>query len=148
MRETFCNSAVDCTYESTQNSGSQFTDIAVSDGEPLIVYVDVDDTIVRSVGTKRIPISRVINHIRQLHRDGAVLYCWSSGGSEYAKRSAQEFGIGDCFVGFLPKPNVILDDQPVSDWRLALQIHPMSADADGVEQYWKKIKKSRTPQSS
>ena len=79
--------------------------------------MDVDDTFVRSVGTKRIPMPVVIQHIRELQEQGAVLYCWSSGGAEYAKQSAEEFGIADCFVGFLPKPNVLLDDQNMDEWR-------------------------------
>jgi hypothetical protein len=108
----------------------------------LIVYVDIDDTIVRSVGTKRIPITRSIEHVRLLHQSGAILYCWSSGGSEYAKRSAEEFGIADCFTAFLPKPNVMLDDQPVSDWRLCLEVHPASIRHENADQYWEEIQGS------
>lgn len=47
---------------------------------PLIVYVDVDDTLVRTFGTKRIPLGTTVGHIKALAADGAVLYCWSSGG--------------------------------------------------------------------
>jgi hypothetical protein len=57
------------------------------------IFVDVDDTIVRSFGTKRIPIPQVIEAIRQLHAKGETLYCWSRGGAEYAQASAIEFGI-------------------------------------------------------
>jgi hypothetical protein len=32
----------------------------------LYSYVDLDDTIVRSVGAKRIPIPKVIQHVRDL----------------------------------------------------------------------------------
>jgi hypothetical protein len=82
-----------------------------------IVFVDVDDTLVRSIGTKRIPIPRVVDRVRRLHQDGASLYLWSSGGAAYAKESAEELGIVDCFVAFLPKPTLIIDDQAVSEWR-------------------------------
>lgn len=91
---------------------------------PLCIYVDVDDTFVRSAGTKRIPMTAVIANIRQLKDEGAVMYCWSSGGEDYARKSAEEFEIADCFVAFLPKPNVLLDDQPVEDWRNLQHIHP------------------------
>ena len=91
-----------------------------------VVYVDVDDTLVRSVGTKRIPMPRVIEKVRSLHREGATLYLWSSGGEDYAKSSAQELGIAECFTGFLPKPTVIIDDQAVSDWRYCKHELPMS----------------------
>lgn len=91
---------------------------------PLVIYVDVDDTFVRSYGTKRIPIPAVISHIRELHNSGAHLYCWSSGGADYAQASAEEFVLSECFLAFLPKPQVLLDDQNVSEWRDLLQIHP------------------------
>ena len=91
-----------------------------------IVYVDVDDTLIRSVGTKRIPMPRVVEKVRNLHREGATLYLWSSGGAEYARTSAQELGISDCFVAFLPKPTIIIDDQRVSDWRYCTHELPMS----------------------
>ena len=38
---------------------------------PLIVYVDVDDTLIRTVGTKRIPMADVVQHVRTLFADGA-----------------------------------------------------------------------------
>jgi len=91
-----------------------------------IIYVDVDDTFVRSYGTKRIPVPSVIKQIRDLWNDGAELYCWSSGGADYARDSAFEFGIGDCFTAFLPKPNVIIDDQPFQEWRNLTHIFPNS----------------------
>ncbi len=95
----------------------------------LVIYVDVDDTFVRSYGTKRIPIPTVIGHIRELHAQGATLYCWSSGGADYARASAAEFGLTDCFTAFLPKPDVLLDDQNVADWRRLRQVHPNECGA-------------------
>jgi len=94
----------------------------------LVIYVDVDDTFVRSYGTKRIPMPAVVKHIRKLHHQGAELYCWSSGGADYARQSAEEFGVADCFRAFLPKPDVLLDDQNVADWRRLRQIHPNECD--------------------
>jgi len=89
----------------------------MSSQTPMVVYVDVDDTLVRSSGTKRIPMPRVIERVKRLHAEGAILYLWSTGGKEYARATAEELRIADCFVGFLPKPTLILDDQPVSEWR-------------------------------
>ena len=93
----------------------------------MVIYVDVDDTFVRTYGTKRIPVPAVIGHIRSLHTQGAMLYCWSSGGAVYARESAEEFGITDCFQAFLPKPDVLLDDQAIADWRRLRQVHPNEA---------------------
>ncbi len=98
----------------------------MTDPKPSIVYVDVDDTLVRSVGNKRIPMPRVVERVRSLNQGGAILYLWSSGGADYARQSAQELGIADLFAGFLPKPTIIIDDQPVTEWRYCEHMLPMS----------------------
>ena len=97
------------------------------DAFPLVAYVDVDDTLVRSVGSKRIPMASVLQYVRDLRQGGATLYCWSSGGAEYARSSAEELGIADCFDGFLPKPNLVIDDQAPSDWRDCRHVTPLEA---------------------
>jgi len=95
---------------------------------PRVIFIDVDDTLVRSVGVKRIPMPAVLTRIHQLKAEGALLYLWSSGGAEYAQTSAQELGIADCFVAFLPKPHVYLDDQPVQEWQFCKHLYPSQAD--------------------
>ncbi len=106
---------------------------------PIYVYVDVDDTFVRSAGSKRIPIPAALQHVRTLREQGAVLYCWSSGGADYARQSAQEFGIADCFEAFLPKPNVLLDDMPMSKWPRFITVHPGSCSTQGLEDYRRQL---------
>lgn len=103
--------------------------------QKTVIYVDVDETFVRGVGIKRIPMTSVIKHILQLKEQGAVLFCWSSGGADYARQSAEEFGIADCFVGFLPKPNAILDDQNIEQWRYFKQVHPAECDGKTLGDY-------------
>ena len=68
-----------------------------------IDYVDVDDTLVRSMGSKRIPTPRVVDRVRHLHENGATPYLWSSGGADCARESAEELGIRELFTAFLPK---------------------------------------------
>lgn len=85
-------------------------------------------------------MTHVIEHVRRLKASGATLYCWSSGGAEYARKSAEEFGIAHCFQEFLPKPNVMIDDQSVADWRLCLEVHPLSINSQDASQYWDEIK--------
>lgn len=92
-----------------------------------VVFVDVDDTLVRTFGTKRIPMPPVIARVRELHQQGVALYLWSSGGAEYARDSAVELGIEKCFEGFLPKPDVYLDDQPVHELRYCQHVLPGNA---------------------
>lgn len=101
----------------------------------LVVYVDVDDTLMRSSGTKRIPISSAVQHVRELHEAGVQLYLWSSGGADYARDTATDLGIAGCFVAFLPKPHVVLDDQHPSEWRRFLHVHPFQVSGQSAEQY-------------
>jgi hypothetical protein len=103
--------------------------------DALTIYVDVDDTLVRSFGSKRIPITGAIEHVRLLYSQGAKLYCWSSGGAEYARNSAEELGIEACFAVFLPKPNVMIDDQRPSEWRGLVCVHPNEAVSMGIADY-------------
>jgi len=95
----------------------------------LVIYVDVDDTLVRSFGSKRIPMPHAIEKVRELHAEGATLYCWSSGGGEYARKAAAELDLTDCFVAYLPKPHVLIDDVRIDGWRELLQLHPNRAAA-------------------
>ena len=100
---------------------------------PLVIYVDVDDSLVRSYGSRQIPITGVIERLRLLcAEEGVVAYCWSSGGAEYARGVAERLGIAALFVAFLPKPNLMIDDQPPSAWPDVRVLHPneaMSTDA-------------------
>lgn len=91
---------------------------------PQIAYIDVDDTLIRSAGTKRIPILPTVAKVKELKASGWILYCWSSGGAEYARDSASELGIENCFSGFLPKPTLLIDDMNPWDWRNLTIIHP------------------------
>lgn len=43
---------------------------------------------------------------------------YDSGGSAYAQRSAEELGVADCFTGFLPMPQLHIDDVATSKWKL------------------------------
>ncbi len=90
-----------------------------------VAYVDVDDTLIRSVGSKRIPIVNVVARVRAMQAEGWELYCWSRGGAAYAQSSAQEAGIRDCFRGFLPKPDLMIDDMPPQSWSFLTVIHPV-----------------------
>jgi len=101
----------------------------------ITIFVDVDDTFVRSYGTKRIPITATIEHLKALKKQGAQLYCWSSGGADYAKKSAEEFGLKDIFRAFLPKPQVIIDDQNINDWKRFIQVHPLSCPQKTLDHY-------------
>ena len=90
-----------------------------------VIYVDVDDTLVRSFGSKRIPMTMAIQGVVALKEQGFTLYLWSSGGADYCKRTAAELGIENIFEGFLPKPNIYVDDQPISEWRELTHQYPM-----------------------
>lgn len=91
---------------------------------PTVIYVDVDDTLVRSIGAKRIPMPGTIQRIKDLHALGHALYLWSSGGGDYAKEAAIELGLESLFIAFLPKPQLYIDDQEVHEWRTCRHIFP------------------------
>ena len=109
--------------------------------KPTYIFVDVDETFVRNYGKKRIPMPHVIEHIKELKKDGAIMYCWSSGGAAYAEASAKEFGIEQCFIGFLPKPEIMIDDLKFTQWRDLLEIHPNACHSQTLESYKKTIYK-------
>lgn len=102
---------------------------------PLIIYIDVDDTLIRTAGSKRIPVSGMIEHVQALAEQGAELYCWSSGGADYAREITTELGIAKHFAAFLPKPQVIIDDQNVLSWRRLVQVHPGRCSVLSSERY-------------
>lgn len=106
----------------------------------LIIYVDVDDTLIRQHGTKRIPIPHVVAQVRKLKEQGAILYCWSAGGADYARESAHEVGLGDVFEAFLPKPDVLLDDRHIATWPV-LEVHPnetsVALEVDTLQERWR-----------
>lgn len=97
--------------------------------KPRIVYVDVDHTLVRYVDDKRTPVPEVIDRVKKLHAQGERLYLWSSGGEDYARATAEELGIQDCFVAFLPKPETYIDDLPANEWLNCEHSLPTSVDA-------------------
>ncbi|MEZ6095001.1 MAG: hypothetical protein R3C03_12350 [Pirellulaceae bacterium] len=76
-----------------------------------VIFVDVDDTLIRSFGTKQIPIPNAIRYVREMFNAGHVLYCWSRGGAQYSRDVAVNLDIADCFVCFLPKPDIVVDDR-------------------------------------
>jgi hypothetical protein len=88
-----------------------------------VIFVDIDDTLVRSFGSKRIPMSEMVALIPKLKERGATLYCWSSGGAAYARSTAEELAIADCFTAFLPKPQLLIDDVSIAEWNL-VELHP------------------------
>lgn len=92
-----------------------------------VIFVDVDDTLIRTFGTKRIPIPHAIRYVRDQHNTGNMLYCWSRGGAEYSREVAIELGIADCFISFLPKPDVVLDDRLEQLLDHCEFIHPSNA---------------------
>ena len=98
------------------------------------IYVDVDDTLVRHASTRAEPITHVIEQVRRLHARGFSLYCWSTGGAEYARRIATDLGLSECFSAFLPKPTILIDDQEMSAWLLKT-FHPAELDDAAVDSY-------------
>lgn len=96
---------------------------------PFTVYVDVDDTLVRTTSGTVIPIPGVIAHVRHLHERGAQLYCWSAGGADYAQQTAERLHIAHCFTAYLSKPHLFFDDQQPSEWPGFCVQHPSACSS-------------------
>ncbi len=92
-----------------------------------VIFVDVDDTLIRTFGTKQIPIPNTIQYVRDMFHAGNLLYCWSRGGAQYSRDVATKLGIADCFVCFLPKPDVVVDDRLELLLEHCQFIHPNNA---------------------
>lgn len=107
---------------------------------PAVIYVDVDDTLIRSAGSKRIPMPATVKLVRALHDHGAVLYLWSRGGAAYAREVAEELGIVQCFETFLPKPELLVDDASVEHWS-AVELHPGECHGITVEEVLARLKR-------
>lgn len=91
---------------------------------PSVVFVDIDDTLIRSVGNKRIPMPHVVRKVRELSAQGCRLFAWSAGGGDCAKEVAQELNLADLFEGFLPEPTIMIDDLRPEHWRSLQVTHP------------------------
>jgi hypothetical protein len=74
------------------------------------VFVDVKSSFREDVR------GRVLEYLRSLDPEAWELFAWSERGSEAARVYAVEAGVEDLFSGFLPKPNVFLDEHGVDEW--------------------------------
>ena len=90
----------------------------------MVVYVDVDDTLVRWCGSKWIPRSSVIEKIKERAAAGDRLFLWSRAGDGPARQVAEELGIAELFEAILPKPDHIIDDEPFSEWEFCSYEYP------------------------
>ncbi len=106
---------------------------------PLCIYIDVDGTLVQVSGDKRIPNSNLLRRIREWKAQGAILYCWSSYGADYAQRTAQELQVKDCFAGFLTKPHALVDDQSINQWTYFTELAPGRAEQLSLDMIRKKL---------
>jgi hypothetical protein len=50
-------------------------------------------------------------------------------------RQHTALGIEHCFVGFLPKPHVVIDDQELTVWKRFSVVHPMNTAGQSIEDY-------------
>jgi hypothetical protein len=89
----------------------------------LCVYVDLDDT---SFAALKLNAFRYLRWSSTFADSTPTVRCWSSGGADCARTTAEELNIASCFAAFLPKPQVIIDDQLIAEWPQFLHVHPSS----------------------
>ena len=90
----------------------------------MIVYVDVDDTLVRWAGSKCIPRTLVIDRIKERAANGDRLFLWSRAGDAAARSVAEHLGVEELFEAFLPKPELLIDDEPMTEWTFCAHEFP------------------------
>ena len=90
----------------------------------MVVYVDVDDTLVRWAGSKCIPRTLIIDRIKERAANGDRLFLWSRAGDVAARRVAEDLGIEGLFEAFLPKPDLLIDDEPLGEWSFCAHEYP------------------------
>lgn len=47
---------------------------------------------------------------------GERLFLWSRAGDQAAREVAERLGVADLFEAFLPKPELLIDDEPITEW--------------------------------
>ena len=105
----------------------------LSNDKKTVVFIDVDDP--KLGGTDASDTDALARHVRELHDRGLVLYCWSSSGADDCRDLAKQLGIVDCFVGFLPKPDVMIDEKHPSEWGNLRWLHRGEAPSVTTQGY-------------
>ena len=72
-----------------------------------IIFIDIDDTLVRTYGLKRIPIPKTIQAIFRFHKEGSEIYLWSNGGSDYCKKNSKRIRNRQMHYRIFTKANFI-----------------------------------------
>lgn len=110
-----------------------------------VIYVDIDDTLVRTFGAKQIPMTPTVHGVRRLAAQGATLVAWSAGGADYARSTVEKLGLTDCFTAYLPKPTVMIDDQAPADWRQTVLVRPSEAAEANLAELCARVHLPRLP---
>ncbi len=64
-------------------------------------FIDVDGTLERKILGIEVPLKGVVDGVRLLKREGALVFLWSTGGAKHARKAAREAGIEKA-RGWLP----------------------------------------------
>ena len=75
------------------------------------VFVDVDLTLIDANG-KRLDGAR--EALQRLRDERCHLFLWSTGGADYCRKVAHLHGMTEFFEGFTAKPDIIIDDMPLT----------------------------------
>ena len=84
---------------------------------PLNISIDVDETLLDENGDL---IPQVREKLLQLKSKGHRLQLWSTGGADYAIKTAMKFELTDLFDSYATKPDVAIDDIPGSALPVAI----------------------------
>jgi hypothetical protein len=109
----------------------------------MIIYVDANALFTQAADATRTPAQSVIKHVRSLHLAGVELYCWSAAGGAFCEEVVREMGLEACFRACLPKPNVIIDRERVTEWTSLVHSHPSDCRFRTITDYQRELLISR-----
>lgn len=75
-----------------------------------MIFVDIDGTLTDSPEKGGKPLMDRIEKLKRLIGEGQEVTIWTGGGTAYAKKFAQDFGIVGAVC--IAKPMVLVDDNP------------------------------------
>ena len=75
------------------------------------IFVDVDLTLVDANGILLEGASAALIKLKQ---KDCHLFLWSTAGGDYARAIAAQHGMTELFEGYVPKPDIVIDDMPAT----------------------------------
>ena len=95
-----------------------------ADGYLIFIYVDVDNTLVRTVRGTELPIPKVVRHIKKLHHEGALLYCSVTVARTMLAKPHNVWESMRVSLVFSESPKFSSTMNELEEWPCVVDVHP------------------------